>query len=196
MGGVEGLHQALAALLNWLETSAFRDSVAVFIASLFAWSALSKLVRPDEAQTAILRFGIARRNIRLWAHALAYFEAVLALGLSAGTVAQLSALQATGLASAVSLLVVFSVMMSRSLLRGESFPCGCFGSRAVFSWFSVLRNLAVGAAATSALTIRGANPDTIFSVLAAVGVAFTMVLVVESRHLPDFRNNIRLGMRP
>lgn len=78
------------------------------------------------------------------------------------------------------LLTVFTVLLSVHLARGVDIDCGCFGAKGKqrVTPFSVLRNVALIAAAAAVLTDAGASGPLAGPVLTGVGGG-ALLLVVE-----------------
>ncbi|HET8893041.1 MAG TPA: MauE/DoxX family redox-associated membrane protein [Gaiellaceae bacterium] len=131
-------------------------AICVFtLALIFLWSGLAKVVRPEAAAQAIVFFGVARgTNIPL-ARALATVELAVALSLTAAISNDRSSLLVASLAVAATLFAVFSLLIARSLRRGDRFACSCFGAAAeplsivTFARAVVLLALAVAALLTA-----------------------------------------------
>lgn len=123
--------------------------VRVVLGALFLYAPLTKL--PDMGA-----FAESVANYRLVPSALVPAAAVavigveLALGLLlvAGRLPRASALVATAL------LGVFTIGLAQALLRGIDLRCGCFGGTENATWLTVLRDVALLAAAV-VLLARG-----------------------------------------
>jgi hypothetical protein len=87
---------------------------------------------------------------------------------------------AVGIAMIV-MFVSFTLLLLRSLLKGEEADCGCFGSAAPekVSWFSIVRNLVlIGFAVMGLMAGDGAARGTLPAALSGVG-AGVLVLVLD-----------------
>jgi hypothetical protein len=122
---VDGL-RALAELLgDAVARSAESDVAAVlrlYLAGIFAYAGIAKLRRPWPSALALVNFGLTTRPRRGAGRAVGLAEVATAvLLLVPAPVALL------GAAGAVGLLGTFTVLLARSLRRGERFPCSCLG---------------------------------------------------------------------
>lgn len=101
-------------------------------------------------------------------------EAAVALGIWFPATREAAAI--LGLA----LLISFTVLLSVHLARGVDIDCGCFGAKGKqrVTPFSVLRNLALMAAAAAVLTDAGASGPLAGPVVTGIGGG-ALVLVVE-----------------
>lgn len=128
-----------------------------FIAAVLLLAGIGKLLEPDATGAAIRNFGIMRKPRRLHARLFAIAElSVAALLLAPGL-----PLLHIGLWLAAGLFLLFSALQFRVLVRGERFPCGCFGNPAseVSPW-TMMRSAGLFALSTaaSALTSPGTLP--------------------------------------
>jgi Methylamine utilisation protein MauE len=85
-------------------------------------SGTGKLRHPLPAALAMAGFGLGGRRRTAAARALGAVELALGVAL-AGRLALPLALAIT-----TALFVAFAALLARALLRGERFPCGCFGA--------------------------------------------------------------------
>ncbi len=105
------------------------------LAGVFAVSGSVKVASPSGTAVAMVRFGLLRSPSAGVARAVGGGELVLAM--------LIAALADTGapLAAAAVALIGLSVLIATALIRGERFPCGCFGpSNEPLSYWSLLRN--------------------------------------------------------
>lgn len=102
--------------------------VAFFVGAVLLWSSAAKLTMARETALSLVAFRIARR-IRLGAARMfAAGEGALGVSLILSATFRPGALrELLGVAGA--LLAGFVIVIARSLRRGDSFPCMCFGSR-------------------------------------------------------------------
>jgi len=109
---------------------------------LFLWAAVSKV--PDLAA-----FAQDVANYRIVPPALVPYAAAAVVGIEIVTgialVTGIAARSAAILASI--LLVAFTAFLAQALLRGIDLRCGCFGTNESASWWTVLRDLLLLAAA-------------------------------------------------
>jgi hypothetical protein len=106
------------------------------LAGTFLIAGAAKLLSPSATALAIVRFGLLRSPRTAIARAVGVAELVLA------TLIVYAADTGIPLVVATMALVVTSVLIGRALLRGEDFPCGCFGaSDTPLSRRTLLRNV-------------------------------------------------------
>lgn len=161
------------------------------LAIIFAWSGIAKARRPVLAATAMRDFGLTRRvHVRL-GRFLGLAEVVLAAAL-ASTVAPVVSTGISALA-----LWVFSGLVARGLLRGDSFPCFCFGDAdAGLSRLALARTLALATLATLLTTLTALRGElahgpevTLLQAIMALAIVGTTVLVAKTfalvRSSPD-----------
>ena len=111
------------ALLGGVESAA--SQTAILIVSwvlfwVFAVSGVLKLRRPAHVALAMVRFRVVRRVRPNYGRALGIAEILLAIALI---------LPSRPVALIVAALLVwgFAALLASALLRGERFPCACFG---------------------------------------------------------------------
>ena len=113
--------------------------IALFIGGLFLFSAIRKILHPEEFALAVYRFHLLPDSlVNLTALYLCWLELLCGLCL------WLPRLREAALRLAWGLLLLFSLAVGINLLRGNPFSCGCFGSSALgspLSWLTLLRNL-------------------------------------------------------
>jgi hypothetical protein len=128
------------------------------VAAIFAWSGVSKIIRPFPAAVALTRFRLVHHVQPSRARILGVTELAITFALL------LSPQEIWPLSAAAAVLVVFSVIVALALRRGDAFPCACFGSSSrPLSARTLARNLVLLAAACAGV------------VLAAAGVRSTLV---------------------
>ncbi|HVC86312.1 MAG TPA: MauE/DoxX family redox-associated membrane protein [Gaiellaceae bacterium] len=101
--------------------------IALFVAEVLAWSGGAKATRVPDVALALARFRVTKRPRPTAARLLVAGELLLAVSLAAASFA-LRGLLAAVLAAAGAVFASFLVVIVRSMRRGESFPCMCFGS--------------------------------------------------------------------
>jgi hypothetical protein len=109
------------------------DAVAIgafVLAVVFSWSGVAKLRNPLEAASAMTFFGVLSTIRAGAARLLAAVELAVAAGLAASAVASSSVALRIFSAVALTLSAVFSLLIGRSLRRGDRFSCHCFGATA------------------------------------------------------------------
>jgi hypothetical protein len=109
-----------------LDNSGFFEVGVFFLAGVFGWSGVTKLRRPMLAAMAMVDFGVVKRVQRWYGSLLGVSEVVLAAVLLAAAGSHHAGLQ-IALWAAAFLLGFFTLIVGRSLVRGENFPCACFG---------------------------------------------------------------------
>jgi hypothetical protein len=151
--------------ISWATAPAL---TAFLLADVFAWSSAAKLGRLTDTAIALSRLGLTRRPQVEIAGSLAAVEALLAGLLVAGGVAASDALPlALGLSSLF--LAAAALATARSLRRGDSFPCMCFGSMDhELSRWTLLRALVLCAVGVVAAVGAGSGEGTSLSVEAAL----------------------------
>lgn len=113
---------------------------------LFVWAALGKLADlPAFAEQVAAYRLLPPRLVPLVAVTLPGMELVAALALLSGWA------RGGGLVLISGMLVVFILAVGQALLRGIDLECGCFGGDTTASGWTLLRNLALLAAAGAAL---------------------------------------------
>jgi len=82
----------------------------------------------------------------------------------------------------VSMFVAFTMLLLRSVLKGEEADCGCFGSAAPekVSWFSIVRNLALIALALSGALADGGDA-TAATAAGLTGVGVGLLILVSDQ---------------
>lgn len=100
-------------------------SIALWtIAGVLGVSGASKLFRPRDAADSMVQFGIIRRAKPVAGVFAGAVEAIVSL-LAIAALASLVPVVAVGV-PATALFALFSVLLARSLRRGETFKCNCF----------------------------------------------------------------------
>lgn len=160
-----------AALLSHV-TNVLAPAAAWVVASVFIWSGVAKLHRPERAALALVDFGLLRRPVIGAGVALGVFE--IALAFSVMTVHPVGSLIAVGV------FFAFAVVVLRSLAAGRRFPCYCFGgSEEISAWslFRALGLLALALVVTSEPPVRTLGAQLAG---ATAGVATICVVAVAS----------------
>jgi hypothetical protein len=163
------------------------------VAATLAWSGGAKLRRPLPAAWALVDFGAARHVRPRLGSALGLLEVTLAVTLAIGLLAgALITTLATG--AAMSLFAVFAATVGRSLTRGASFDCACFGvgsapiSRLTFTRAALLAALSALLALTAGAA--GAVPGvTALVATLTAGVAVTATVALAAAVGPLLRWN-------
>jgi putative oxidoreductase len=123
----------------------------IALGGLFIWAAVTKL--PDMAA-----FAQDVANYRVIPAALVPIlaAAVVGIELLAGIALVTGVMERPAAAVLAVLLAVFTAMLTQALLRGIDLRCGCFGGDERASWWTVLRDLVMLAAAVA--VARGRVP--------------------------------------
>jgi len=142
---------------------------AVGLAAVFAWAGAAKAVAPQRTKRTFASLGLPA--------ALATVVPVLELGLAAGLVL------APGVAAwaALVMLVAFTALLAKVVVRGEAVACGCFGSARPepVSFVDLVRNgLLIAVAAAVAVGGTDADVPGLAAVITASGLGATGLLVV------------------
>src|SRR5918999_5905361 len=122
--GLNGFESALSLFAEalYLITAPAGYGIAVWIlAIVFVWSGVAKLRKPTLAAVAMMDFGVLRRVRPRLGSALGAAELLLALLLITG------ALPALFLPVTAGPLLLFLLLIARSLWSGKDFACFCFG---------------------------------------------------------------------
>jgi putative oxidoreductase len=124
----------------------------VVLGALFIWAAVTKL--PDMAA-----FAQDVANYRVVPAALVPIvgAAVVGIELVAGIALVIGVMDRPAAAVLAVLLAAFTALLAQALLRGIDLRCGCFGGDERASWWTVVRDLVMLAAAV--VVARGPSPD-------------------------------------
>ena len=156
----------------------------LFLAIIFGTAGVAKLNDRDGTRRALVNFGVSERLAMPLAWALPIAEIIAAMALLPRLAAWWGAI------SALALLLVFTAAITRSLLRGQSPDCRCFGQlhATPVTRTTLLRNLALAAlaglvvafgkedAGLSALEwLRGLRPAEVAALIFGVVMAGTLV---------------------
>ncbi len=123
-------------------------ALRVALGALFVWAAATKL--PDMAAFAqdVANYRVVPPVLVPWvASAVVGIELLAGLALIFGAMVRPAAVVLAGL------LAAFTLFLSQALLRGIDLRCGCFGGDERASWWTVVRDVAMLAAA--AMVARG-----------------------------------------
>jgi peroxiredoxin/uncharacterized membrane protein YphA (DoxX/SURF4 family) len=122
----------------------------LFLASILVIAGVAKATDQVGARKALIGFGVPEEFAGLLAWCLPFIEITVALALIPLSTAWIGAI------SALALMLIFSVAIGLSILRGRKTECNCFGqlhSRPV-SWSMFARNLILAAVA-ALIVLRG-----------------------------------------
>jgi len=124
----------------------------VVLGALFIWAAVTKL--PDMAA-----FAQDVANYRVVPAALVPIVAVAVVGIEllAGIALVIGVMDRPAAAVLAVLLAAFTALLAQALLRGIDLRCGCFGGDERASWWTVVRDLLMLAAAVA--VARGPSPE-------------------------------------
>ena len=186
-GGLNTIWQGIESGLSALSSQPAFGSAALFLALVFAISAMPKLRKPELAAMAIVDFGVTEQSHRSAGLALGGGEMALAVALAAAA-GMASHARAIPMVLAGILLWSFVVLIGRALRAPERFSCFCFGSSEdSISALTLLRagGLALLATGMSVIALSNASgPDlqawTLEFVIAA-SVLGAGALVIEGR---------------
>jgi methylamine dehydrogenase accessory protein MauD len=166
------------------------------LAAVFVAAAGGKLLDLDGSRRAAERFGVPTRLARPVGTALPLLELALAAALVTVAAAPLAAIAAAGL------LLVFSTVVARSLARGESHECNCFGAlhSSRIGLPTLARNLLLAALAVFVATVGrhggGASATAWIGALGPAGAALLVLgLVIATQSAFSwqlFKQNARL----
>lgn len=123
---------------------------ALALAGVFLAAAFPKIAEPAKFALAIYQYGILPDAlVNLAAIYLPWVEITCAAALAVLPAARRGAFVMIG-----GLLVVFTLALAFTFLRGQPVPCGCFGgdSESPSTWVALLRN--IGLLALAALGLR------------------------------------------
>ena len=123
----------------------------VVLGALFIWAAVTKL--PDMAA-----FAQDVANYRVIPAALVPIVAAAVVGIEllAGIALVIGVMDRPAAAVLAVLLAAFIALLAQALLRGIDLRCGCFGGDERASWWTVVRDLVMLAAAVA--VARGPSP--------------------------------------
>ena len=123
----------------------------VVLGALFIWAAVTKL--PD-----IAAFAQDVANYRVIPAALVPIVAAAVVGIEllAGIALVIGVMDHPAAAVLAVLLAAFTALLAQALLRGIDLRCGCFGGDERASWWTVVRDLVMLAAAVA--VARGPSP--------------------------------------
>ena len=123
----------------------------VVLGALFIWAAVTKL--PD-----IAAFAQDVENYRVIPAALVPIVAAAVVGIEllAGIALVIGVMDRPAAAVLAVLLAAFTALLAQALLRGIDLRCGCFGGDERASWWTVVRDLVMLAAAVA--VARGPLP--------------------------------------
>lgn len=124
----------------------------IVLGALFIWAAVTKL--PDMAAFAqdVANYRvIPAALVPTVAAAVVGIELLAGIGLVAGVMERPAA------AVLAVLLAAFTALLVQALLRGIDLRCGCFGGDERASWWTVVRDLVMLAAAVA--VARGPSPE-------------------------------------
>ena len=123
----------------------------IVLGGLFIWAAVTKL--PDMAA-----FAQDVANYRVIPAALVPIVAAAVVGIEllAGIALVIGVMDRPAAAVLAVLLAAFIALLAQALLRGIDLRCGCFGGDERASWWTVVRDLVMLAAAVA--VARGPSP--------------------------------------
>lgn len=126
MNGFQSLGEAVASGLGVVVSDDGTRVVLWLLALVFLWSGTAKMRNPTRAAWALVDFGVAR-HVRP-SSGIAFATVEVASGVALGVGAVLGGAIAVAAATVAAVLfAAFVVAIARSLSRGETFECFCFG---------------------------------------------------------------------
>lgn len=135
------------------------------LAAVFAVSGLTKVSHPYQAALAIRNFRVLAR-VRPIAGRLTG-----AIELSAATAIIAGAHYWFSYTLMIALLMTFVFLISRSLARGDRFPCACFTARDQLSFHSLLRSVVLLAMAGYASVATAVHSQSLSAEQQIAGIA-------------------------
>jgi hypothetical protein len=148
---------------------------ATVLSIVMGTAALAKLTDLEAFRRTLLGYlWIPKSSTSFLSRAIPLLEAGVAVGVWIPIARDAAALLG------VVLLSAFTVLLIAHLMKGVHIDCGCFGSRGKqrVTPFSVVRNLALIAAALAVLVDAGASGPLLGPVLTGIGAA-ALILVVD-----------------
>lgn len=127
----------------------------ILLSGVFALSGTTKLLDPDGSRSTMGDFGVPAQFQRAAAWGLPVAELIVAIGLLPAATARWAAI------GAIALLAIFVAAIARSLAKGQTPDCHCFGQlhSAPVSWWTVARNGAL--IALSGLVVSNVGRDAV-----------------------------------
>jgi hypothetical protein len=153
----------------------FGYACAAVLAAVFVWAAVAKATRADPTARGFAAMGVPAPTVT--ARAVPLAELVLA--------ATLLAAPRPGGVAALGVLAAFSALVARSVRRGVTVGCNCFGAARVDAvpGVDLLRNgMLAGLAAAALLAARPVVPNPA-AVAAAAALVAAGVLVLRAARL-------------
>ena len=150
------------------------ELIARFVlAAVFAVAGLTKLADRPGSREALVAFGVPERLASPGAVALPIAELAVAVLLTPAATA------AIGAAGALALLLAFCAGIARSMIRGESPDCHCFGQlhSEPVGWSTLIRNLVLAAIAGFALAETAGGAEAPFAWIGDLSDAGVVALV-------------------
>jgi hypothetical protein len=143
-------YRALFSLSKEFFTGPIGFGIGTWIlAGIFAWSGAAKLRQPRLAALAMFDFGVIKKPIPGLGRTLGAGESLLSLLLAASALAGYKSALSVFLFSAAALLWLFVALIGRSLTRGQTFACFCFGdTESTLSGWTAVRTSALAFLAT------------------------------------------------
>lgn len=185
MGGFEFVLDGVGQAADSLGTFPGYEVATWFLAGVLLWSGVSKILHPWKAALAMADFGVVRVPRRSFGLGLGATELMLGVVLAVGQASRLALLVA------VFLFLVFTALIAHSLLRGDRFPCQCFGADdARLGVISLLR--AFGLLLLSGVLLAADNSDalrspgsteTYLTLISAVAILASFALAAQFSRL-------------
>lgn len=181
MDGASALESLVLGVARFLASTEAAGIAVWVLAFVFAISGTSKIRRPLPAAVALVDFGVAR-SVRQWrGSTLGVAETALAVWLASGFA------RPVALFAALLLLATFVFLISRALVRGETFECACFGeSTSTLSAATLVRSgllLTLTAASVSGAGAATSIQGSLLEAVAAASLLGTWSLAAKVRSL-------------
>jgi multisubunit Na+/H+ antiporter MnhB subunit len=199
MNGFDHLIDYLRTSLSEFSEGPLRPSLMVMLGLTFFWSGYAKVRSPWGAAFAVADFGLVRRPSLALAWLVAGGEVALAVTLAiAPAISPGLAVEASTVAACV--LLLFCILIARSLHMGRSFDCACFGAAeggltpATLARAVALAVVASGCALAGPFVRLGAE-ELLLAWCAAAGLLAVPVLVVRAQLLRRlWRTSLEAGI--
>lgn len=191
MGGFAEITEQIGQAVRFLAEGPGSGVATVFLSLVFGWSGATKLRRPSSAAMAMVGFGLTRRVRPRLGLVLGAVEAAVALALVFG-----GPLSPFALVISAAMLCTFTVLVARSLIAGDRFPCSCFGGaeHALSVWtllrtgsLSILASVPAIAWATGNVQ-HGTGRSPALEISAAAALLGTVVLLANVRKLFEWNH--------
>lgn len=127
MNGIAHIAEYLEAAARQFPEGALRLTLISMLGLVLLWSGSAKARSPRQTAFALVDFGVVKRPGLRLAWGLIVGEFLLGMTLAAGPLLP-EALVFVAAVGAAATFTAFSVLIGRSLARGQAVSCSCFGS--------------------------------------------------------------------